>query len=111
MVSPGQLVPSALRGHTAPRDRQWSVPVQLVPSSSGGPANQGAQPVPELTVASPVAALAALDRPTVPDPSYGSRAPAWARPTTTQRMSRCSSPSPQAAIRSLALTLLGPHSR
>ena len=39
---------------------------------------------------------------TIPDPSHGSRAPAWARPTTSQEMSPCSSPTPYATSRSLA---------
>ena len=46
---PGQLVPSPPRGRTPARDRQRSVPGQLVPQSTGGPAHQGSHPVQILT--------------------------------------------------------------
>ena len=60
---PDQLVPSPPRGRTPARDRQRSVPGQLVPSSTGGPAHQGSQPVPKLTVVSAVTPLVTIDQP------------------------------------------------
>ena len=112
MVSPGQLVPNPPRGRTPPLDRQWSVPGQLVPPPTGGPAIQGSQPVPKqivIRVDPSVIALTTSDQPAVPDP-LKSQAPTWARPTTTQEMSLRSSPTPYAASRSLAPSLLGSYS-
>ena len=58
-------------GRTPARDRQRSVPGQLVPPVTGWPAHHLTQPVPEQIVirADPsVITLATLDQPTVPDP-------------------------------------------
>ena len=94
MVSPGQLVPTPPKGNTPARDRQRSVPGQLIPPCTGRPVHQGAerqlgadkdqpqvkwsalrasQPIPKQLVIRadpPVVALATLDHLAVPDLSY-----------------------------------------
>ena len=104
-VSPRSTGPTSFRGtspsggRTPAQGRQRSAP--------GRSAHQESQSVLKQFVirADPTVITLA-----VPDPSHESRAPAWARPSTTQEMSLRSSPTPHAASRSLAPPLIGSHS-